>query len=327
MKAWNVILLLAIIGLAVMLYKSMDPSPRHFRIGIIQFTSNNLETLDGFKAGMEQYGYIEGKNITYLFDGPVQYRKDIIPKLQIILAQKPDILFASTTPAAKMAKELTANSGIAVVFAPVNDPVSSGIIQNLQRPEGNVTGIRLAPSEGRRLMALCELVPSIKKVFVPYNPKDASAAASLRQLREAAPKLGVTIVAKPFTTKIHLATDTEYIPQGIDAIFMPREGLVMSHWVELNERAKSLRIPLSTPRFDQVEHGVLTGYGFVGADIGKQAARLAHLILAGTPVAKLPVETAQDSLFINLETAAAINLVVPVSFLRRAREIIRSTTP
>ena len=296
-------------------------------VAVVQFTCNNLDTLEGFKAGMAKAGYEEGRQVTYLIPEPAQSREELDRHLAQILAQKPDLLFVSPTLAAVAAKAATVQNRVPVVFAPVNDPVSSGVVANIQTPEANLTGVRLAPSEGRRLQALLSLVPDATKVFVPYNPKESSAMESLHQIRDAAMALGVEIEATPIGSSNEFPITTALIPAGAGAIFMLREGLVMSRFKEFLSVADALGIPLSTPRLDQVEHGVTTGFGFIGSEIGMQAARMATLLLGGVPPSRIPVETAQDYLFVNLEAAASIGLEVTESSLRQASRVIvvRST--
>lgn len=291
-------------------------------IAVVQFTCNNLDTLEGFKTGMAKAGYAEGRQVKYLIPDPAKSREELDRHLAQVLAQKPDLLFVSPTLAAVAAKAATAENRVPVVFAPVNDPVSSGVVANIQTPEANLTGVRLAPSEGRRLQALLSLVPNATKVFVPYNPKESSAMESLHQIRDAAVALGVEIEATPIGAPHEFPITTELIPAGAGAIFMPREGLVMSRFKEFLAVADALGIPLSTPRLDQVEHGVTTGFGFIGTEVGMQAARMATRLLEGVPPSRIPVETAQDYLFVNLEAAAKIGLKVKESSLRQASRVI-----
>lgn len=300
-----------------------DGPPRQAVVGVLLHTDTNLRTLAAFKAGLADYGHVEGRNVRYLDEGPVATMPELGPRAQSLAARKPDLIYAAPTPAALAAKEATRDLGIPVLFAPVNDPVSAGLVRDLQTPEGHVTGVRLSPSEGGRLRSLLQLSPGARAIFVPYNAKDPSALASLDQLREGAAALGVAILARPFEPGMSLDPAGGFLPPEAQALFMPRDGQVMSRFREFAAMAEARRIPLSTPRLSQVEQGVLTGYGFDDAVLGRQAARMAHLLLSGTRVADLPVETARDAAFINLEAARRIGLDVPEAFLRQAGHIIR----
>lgn len=321
MKRYFLLLACVVSAAAWLILRTERPPVRV--VGVIQFTANNLSTLEGFKDGMADLGWVEGVSVRYVFPGVAGDAQTLDAHLDEVLAAKPDLLFVSPTPAALAAQRATGPSGIPVVFAPVNDPVSAGVVENLAKPEANLTGVRLSPSEGRRLQSLLALRPGARRVFVPYNPLDASAQASLDQLRQSSETLGVEIAAVAMETNASSESLAAMIPANADALFLPRDGLAMSRYMAFSDAARRLGIPMSTPRLDQVEAGVLTGYGFVGREIGKQAAAMAHLLLGGTPVSHVPVETAQDFMFLNLKTARSMGLDVPDSIVRQAHYVFR----
>jgi len=317
-------LVLVLVGVGLAAWQAVAPErSRHVPvIGVIQFTANNAETVQGFMDDMAASGFVAGQGVTYLIPEPARSPAELESRLAALLAQKPDLLFASPTQAAQAAKAATAQSRIPVIFAPVNDPVSSGVVANIHQPEANLTGVRLPPSEGRRLQALLLLAPWARQVFVPYNPAEASSLESLRQIEEAAKALDVALAIVPIGPNPDFVIHRKMVPAGSGALFMPREGMVMSRFREFMAVAEDLKIPMSTPRLEQVEQGVLTGYGFIGREIGIQAARMARLVLQGVRPSGIPVETARDYLFINLEAAARIGLDVPESFLKQAHQVI-----
>ncbi|GFK93356.1 hypothetical protein NNJEOMEG_01188 [Fundidesulfovibrio magnetotacticus] len=323
-RMFTAVFLAFVLAAAVVSLQAPDRhGPRQHTVGILQHTANNASTVAGFKAELAKLDRKEGMNLTFVEPPPAATAADLKERMAEILAQKPDLVFASPTLAALTAREATRESGPPVVFAPVNDPVSSKVVETLHRPESNLTGVRLAPSEGRRLQELLELAPGARRVFVPYNPDDPSARASMEQLVDSARVLGVEIMALSISDTTDLFANGGLVPARAQAVFMPREGLVMSRFREFIALAEARRIPLSTPRMEQVREGVLTGYGFVGEELGRQAAAMANQILNGTPVSGMPVETAQDYLFINLAAARRIGLHVPDGFLDRAQYVFR----
>jgi len=316
-----VILFILLVGLYLMM--PFRAAKDKYKVGVLQFTKNNLSTLQGFKDGLRELGYHEGENVEFVFDGPAPSKKELGTYMLKLLEAKPDLIFASPTPAAIVAGKMTEQSKIPVVFAPVNDPVSAGIVKNERAPEGNITGVRLSASDGRRLQSLKDVVPSVNRVFIPYSPGDKSASASIRMLEEAAPKVGVTLVKKAFYPETNLLLEKDYVPENIDAILLPREGLVMSRIKNFVAVCFERKVPLSTPRFKQVEAGALTGYGFNGYEIGLQSARMAHMVFSGTRPSSIPVETSEDYLFINMKTAEEIGVNISATVLRQAHNIVR----
>ncbi len=298
------------------------PAPRV--IGVLQFTPNNLTTLEGFKAGMAELGYVEGKTIRYIFDGPAKKIEELGPMVKKLLDRNPDLLFTSPTPATIAAKRATGTNKVPIVFAPVNDPIAAGIVSDIKNPGDNITGIRLASSDGRRLQWINEIAPEASRVWLPYNAKDKSALTSLANAEKAAAGIGMEILPLPVESHADIDKALTEVPEGIQGIFLPRDGMVMSRVKDFVALSMEKKLILSTPRLKQVELGAFTGYGFIGFELGKQAARLADKILKGADPGRLPVETAEDYLFLNLKTAEAIGRNVPDHILRQARDIVTS---
>lgn len=311
------------VGVAHVL-RSPPPLPT---IAILQYTANNTDTVKAFKATLADLGWRQGQSVAYLDPGPALTIAQLRDSAAWLVGAAPTIVLASPTPAAQAAKQATRGSSIPVLFAPANDPVSAGLVASIQSPEANLTGVRLAPSEGRRLQELKELKPGIVRVLVPYNPKDSSAQATLSQISEASATLGIELLLRPIDEATAVEIGSSLDEENFDAIFLPREGLAMSRFREFNVLAEAHRVPMTTPRLDQVRQGVVTGYGFTGEDVGKQAARMAARLLKGAEPAQLPVETATDTLFVNLAAARRIGLDVPDAFLRRCAHIVREEAP
>jgi putative ABC transport system substrate-binding protein len=286
-------------------------------VGLIQYTTNNNQTLKGLKEGLAIHGFLEGKNIRYIHLGDPRTIEGVNQTLQEIVAQKPDLIFSSTTPATQAAYKLTRESKIPVVFAPVNDPVKSGIISNLQQPGENITGVRLSPSDPKRLEWMKAISTDIKRVLVPYRFKDSSANVTLENIEQTARQLDLELLLYPVKTREDITNLLQYFPEDVDAIFMPRDGLVMSMNKNIAAFCLSKKIMLSTPRYIHIAEGTTMGFGFIGREMGKQAARIVATILKGANPGDIPVEITEDYLFINVESAKAIGLDIDESILSK----------
>lgn len=318
------VLLLAAAGWA--LWQATRVTPRPLKvIAAVHLSEVDHRTFEGFKAGLEALGYREGEEVIYLYRGAAGSAERLAAIVAEQAARHPDLFFVSSTPATLAVREATRASGIPVVFAPVNDPVSSGIVANLRAPGGNLTGVRLPPGDALRLQWLTEIAPGVRRVWVPYTPGDGSAEATLAEIRAAAPVLGVELLEAPVGKggAAALAALAERLPAAAEAIFLPRDGRVESEIAAFAAAALAHRLPLAAPSLMQAEAGALFSYGHVHFRLGRQAARLAAMILAGTPPADIPVEAAQNFLAVNLATATAIGLHLPDPLLRQADYLIR----
>ena len=302
---------------------SSTPNTIHYTIGIINPSPNQESTVKAFKEGLADLGYVEGKNVTYIDNGPVDTDK-IDAVAQDMVEEKVNLIMTVTTSATLAAKRATVGTDIAVVFIPVTDPVEAGVVDSLMKPGGNVTGVTSTTPEGKRLEWLLQVAPKIKFVYIVYNPNDQSSVQALKKLSVTAANLDVEIITREVVTPEEAKIAFKNVPQEADAIFLLPDYLTNTDNAYTFQRAIELGLPTSGPNTQIVNDGALTGYG-VDLTIAarKQAARLASQILQGVSPADLPVETAELYSAINLKTAESINLEISDAVLRQANIIIR----
>lgn len=290
-----------------------------YTIGVVNFAPGLDDTVEGFKQGMTELGYIEGENITYIYEGPAGMDK-LDAVAQGLVEADVDLILSLTTPATQAAQRATAGTDIPVVFVPVTDPVGAGIVDSLKNPGGNTTGITFGTAERRRLEWLIQVVPTIEQVYIPYNTEDQSAVLALEMVREAAPKLGVELITHEVSTPEEVLVAIESIPEEADAIFILPDSMVGDQSPEFAKRG----LPTSTASPAQLEpYAVLTSYGVDNNGAGKQAARLADQIFQGIEPADLPVETAEFYSAVNLKVAEALGLDISDEILLQADIIVR----
>ena len=219
-----------------------------------------------------------------------------------------------------------ATDRIPIVFVSGSDPVGAGLVQSLAHPGGNVTGVAdldvaLAP---KRLEIFRELVPALRRVLFVYDDSDPFASSLLERQRDAARRLGLTLVEKPVRTQDEAQAVFAGVKKGeVDGILSPR-------FLSLNipgfmvETGRQLGLPTMLHASYHVEQGGLASYAANLYQLGRQAARLVDRIVKGAKPADLPVEqTATFELVINLRTAQEIGLSVPPSVLLRADRLIQ----
>lgn len=294
-------------------------------VGAVNLTPALDPVFDGFKAGMAKLGYVEGENVTYIYQGPTGSIKSLRPAIQRLIEAKVDLIFSASTPATIQAKHAVEGTGIPVVFAPVNDPVRSGVVDSLRNPGGNLTGIKVSGLifVPKGLKWLLAIAPGTKLIYVPHNPDDNSSVLGLAALKQAAAALAVELVVHEIHTSEEVTGAIMSTPEEVDAIFLLPDNLVVARIGSFAKVAVDRTLPLASINYSQAKAGALMGYGFESASIGEQAARLAYQILNGTRPADLPVETPEFFLTINLRTAQAIGLDIPDEILRQADHIIR----
>lgn len=319
---WLAIVLVVLLALTATGYWSAQHSERPpFKVGVLHLTDVDTATFEGLRYGLAELGYVEGRDITFLYEGPALHPERLAPMIATLLRQQVDLIYVASTPATQAVKQATRT--IPVVFAPVNDPVKAGIVASLKAPGGNLTGIRLPVGDALRLERLQRAVPSARVIWLPYSANDASANESLAQARDAAGLLQLELRPLPLHSPAEIDAALAAVPPDIDAIYLPRDSTIESRIADFVAVAQARRLPLCAPSLTQVEAGALISYGFVHREIGRQAARLADQVLRGIPPGELPVETAQNYLAINLHTAREISIEIPVDMLRQADILVR----
>jgi putative ABC transport system substrate-binding protein len=240
-----------------------------------------------------------------------------------LVQERVDVLFVIGSVLAKLARDVA--PALSIVFLTPGDPVAGGLVASLARPGRNMTGLTFEYPElsGKRLELAKELVPTVRRVLVLYDPRDASPRQGLAAAREAAPRLGLSLVEREVRTPEQIARGLEGLAEA-DALLEIPGGVPSGHVGAMIRAAHLRRIPtIFHTRTENTKDALLT-YGASDADTAREAARLTAKILRGANAGDLPVERpTKITLVINLKTAKALGLTIPPSVLARADEIIQ----
>ena len=300
---------------------SAPEEPETYKVGVVNLAPVLEPIYEGFQEGLVELGYVEGENITYVYNGPVGDVAGLDAAVQELVDADVDLILSLSTPASLAAVRVTQE--VPIVFAPIPDPQRQGLVSSISNPDGNATGVQWGVSEPRRLEWLLTLVPDIQRIYLPYNPDDGAAVFILGDIQVAAEQMGLELVLREARDTDEITEAIAEIPDDVDAIFLLPDSLLVSRMTDFAEAANALELPLTAPGDSTVNDGGLMTYSMAFLPIGKQAARMADQILKGTPVSEVPVETAELFLNINLKTAEAINVDIPEDILRQAHTIIR----
>jgi ABC-type uncharacterized transport system substrate-binding protein len=290
------------------------------RIGII----DNAPIWDHFRDSLREQGYIEGRSIAFEYRATDGSAKSLAAAAAELARLPVDAIATYGTPATRAAKVTTTK--IPIVMISVGDPVRTGLVASLARPGGNVTGITiLNPDETpKRLQLLREIVPSVSRVAFLWNRANSSNEAQLEELRLAAPKLGMELLASTATTADELDTAFAAIIQDhADALLMTGDPIHQRNIQRIVDFLLRNKLPGMFLIRENVLAGGLTSYGASQPDLFRRGALYIHRILQGTNASDLPIEQPTKFHFaINLKTAKAIGLAVSPMLLARADEVI-----
>ena len=246
-------------------------------------------------------------------------------KREELVALQPDLILSSTTPTTTALLQQTRT--IPIVFAIVADPIGSGFVASLARPGGNITGfIFTEPTmAGKWLELLKEIAPRVARVAMLFNPASATHSEYwLNPFKTAAPSFGVDAIAAPVRdrSKLEAVIAAQAREPNSGLIAMP-DSFMDAHRVEVTSLAARYRLPAVYPFRLFTEVGGLLSYGIDRTDNFRRAATYADRILKGAKPSELPVQAPiKFELVINLKTAKAIGLEVPLHLQQLADEII-----
>jgi len=295
-----------------------------FTLGSSEDGGNNIE--DSFAKGLENAGFIEGENLTFVHAPGGAFSPDAqMAAVQVLVDANVDMIYCVTTPACQVAQSVTAENEIPVVFMAVSDPLAAGLVEDWAHPGGNITGISSAAigivNEGRRLEWLLAIAVGAEKVYIPYDPNNPVTLAKLVAVQDAASKLGVELILAEIPSPDQALAAFQNIPEDADAVMAFSEHSITAEIMDdIMQIVLKQHMPLSLL---SEELGNLMFYSSNLAEMSGQAARLAGLILNGNNPSDLPVEAPEFFLTVNLQTAKAIGIEVPDTVLNAANTIIR----
>jgi putative ABC transport system substrate-binding protein len=296
-------------------------------IGFLHSASpdGNADRVRTFRQGLKETGFVEGENVA------IEYRwadsqVERLPALATELVRRGVAVIVVFGPVVAFAAK-AATTTIPIVFVVPEDPVRLGLVTNLARPGGNLTGINFFPAEvtGKRLELLRELVPAAVRIAVlvePTNP--TSTESTLRDVEGASRAMGLQMqVFKVSTSREIDAVFEGFVRERPDALLAPISAFLMDRRVQLALQAAICRVPATYALREFVEAGGLMSYGASLRDAYRQVGTYAGRILKGAKPADLPVvQATKFELVINAQTARMLGLTIPPTLLARADEVI-----
>jgi putative ABC transport system substrate-binding protein len=316
--------LLALIFGAVLAIPLPSVAQQVAKVPVVGVLLPNLldQAFPAFREKMRELGYEDGRNVRLMIrsaDGKLERLPELAAEL---VRMNVDVIVSSGTPATRDASNAT--KAIPIVMY-VGDPIATGFVSNLARPDRNLTGASSVTTElaAKRLQLLKELVPGARRIAVLFNANDPLTAPQIAETERAAPEIGVEVRFFPVQAEDSLSAGfTELTGWHADGVlWLPGQGTpFMRATIGL---AAERRLPTMLPQRQDVEVGGLISYAPDFSEKYRRVAVFVDKILKGARPGDLPVEQpTKFELVINLKTAKALGLTVPQTLLARADQVI-----
>jgi putative ABC transport system substrate-binding protein len=298
------------------------------RIGLLSpfSPSTTARWHEAFRQGLRERGWVEGQTISIEYRYAAGRAGLLRERVADLVRLNVDVIVTSTLTDALAAK--TATRMIPIVVASAGDPVASGLVESLNRPGGNVTGLsQLAPElAGKRLEVLRELVPTLTRLAVLWNSQNPTSTSALTwsETQHAARQLGIDLHSLEAQSADALDNAFDEASKAhCGALFITPDAFFSDNIGQIAQLASRSRLPSMFHLREFAEVGGLLSYGIDRSDQFRRAATYVDKILKGAKPADLPIEQpTKIELVINLKTARALGLTIPPTLLARADEVI-----
>ena len=280
-------------------------------------------TTKGIVDGLAELGYINGKNLDLKIDNA---QGDTILANQIsarLVSLNPDVVVGNPTITAQSFVKYAKEGKVKLVFTSVTDPVGAKIVNKLDQPGDNVTGVSNFVALEPQIEMFQKIKPTMKKLGFLYNPGELNSITLLNMLKEICPRYGLEVIGITASKTSEVYQSAVKLSLLVDAIFISNDNMALSALKTIIKAANAQQIPVFVSDTDIVKDGALAALGPNQYEIGKQTARLIAKILEGEDINKMNVEFPKGTeLFLNQSTAAKLGIVFPKELLAKANKII-----
>jgi putative ABC transport system substrate-binding protein len=281
------------------------------------------EWVSAFVRRLRELGWIEGRTVTIEYRWAEGRSERYAELATEFVRLKVDVIVTAAIQPTAAAKKVTTT--VPIVGVAIGDPLGSGLVQSLARPGGNVTGLSLQNPEltGKRVELLREVVPSLHRLACLFDGTNPVNVAVAVEVQDASRKLGLEVDLMEVKRAEDIAPAFAKSAGRVQGVLVAGGPLAVTNRARIHTIAMSERLPVVYYSREYVEAGGLMSYGANLPDQYRRAAEFVDNILRGAKPADIPVEQpTKFDLIINLNTAKALGLTMPESFLLRADEII-----
>ncbi len=320
--------LIGLLAVSSIQCQSASETPSLRRIGVLVGVPFFMDTVTGFKAGMAELGYMEGRNIAYeireAYSGPDEERR----MAEELVAAGVDLILATPTEVSIIARDVAQPLGIPVVFA--NAALEGlNLVSSIREPGVGITGVRFPGPDLAllRFERLIEFVPGARHVLVPHQKEYPIIPPQMDVLREAAANQGITLIDLPATSIDDMKRqldDLDASDAAVDAVLVIADPMILdpAGMNVLGVFAGDRKIPVGG--IQSPEHPVFIFSVMISnSATGGQAARIIHKILRGTPAGDIPIESAETFFDINLKGLSWLGIEPPESLLSKADTLLK----
>ena len=271
----------------------------------------------GFQDSLKEKGY-EVKYNVHIAQGNISTANLIARQ---ILGEKPDLVLAIATPTAQACAQVIRTTPILITA--VTDPVGAGLVDSLEKPGANISGMTDMSPVDRQVDLVREFIPGIRKLGIIYNSGEANSISILKVLKEVSRQRGIEVEEATVTNASGVAQAAKSLVGRAEAIYIPTDNTVVSVFEAITKVSEENDLPLFAADVDSVPRGAIAALAIDYYQMGRQTGDMAERIFKGADTATMPVETLLDlKLYVNPKAADRMGVKVPDPVLKQADKIV-----
>ena len=314
------VLALLVVGVLFVSQKqdSSTSEDKVVKIGILQFVTHDaLDEIErGIEDGLADAGY-EGSNVELTVLNAEADQSKIQTMSKKLVDDGNDVVIGIATPAAQGLSSAT--SDIPVIMGAISDPVGAKLVKNLDKPEGNVTGLSNHVPHAQTVELIQTITPDAKTIGVLYASSEDNSVSQVKEFTQYAEEAGLTVVEYAVPSTNEITTTMSVMTGKVDAIFVPQDNTIASAFPTVVTAANAAKIPVYSSVDTMVKQGSIASVAQSQYDLGLETAKIAVKILAGKMVSEVPVKVVDTGVpTVNLKAAKELGITIPDSLLEEA---------
>lgn len=294
------------------------------KIGLVQLVEHaSLDQIrESIVAELEEEGYVDGENIEINYQNAQNEQSNLKTICQGFVADKVDVIVAITTPAAQVAMGETKD--IPIVFSAVTDPVAAGVVENMEKPGGNVTGTSDLISVDKILGLAEDITPGFKTVGALYNSSETNSLSVVEDLKEYAKANDLKVIESAITSANEIQPAAQNLAKKCDIVFSPIDNTVASSIATANKVFIEEKVPFYVGADSMVKDGAFATYGIDYETLGQETAKMIIDVINGADPAEMPVKTMDEmAIYINSQTMNDMEIKIPQDIMDKATDLAK----
>lgn len=276
---------------------------------------------DGVRDELAKEGFRDGDNINFVYESAQGNPATAAQIARKFVGDGATVIVPISTPSAQAVAAATRE--IAVVFTAVTDPLAADLVDSLDHPGGNITGISDLSPIADQVALIKEITPNVTRLGVIYNPGEPNSVSLVERLKAVAAESGLTIVESAATRSADVQAAARALVGRVDAMYVPTDNTVVSALEGVISVAEESKIPFYSGDTDSVNRGALASIGFNYYDVGVETGKIVARILRGEKPGDIPVTFATGTdLYVNKGAASRMGVTIPDAVVQRASTVV-----